>query len=191
MAIFAKMLYNVQIIQNCSTRNIMHISVYFFQIARQVTLGHWINGLNGEQYTMGIHLIYLWSHMSEVDIFSITLQVHSHSFKYEYFNLSNQYNAHFLNFWVAPDVYTAPSFGSDNIWLVGYKLGLLVAGIEPLWFHKGKASIFCQCLQSERWEKQISLLDVHRVRKFKGGICCGSHLAVTYRGELLYLRIIS
>ena len=28
-------------------------------------------------------------------------------------------------------------------------------------------------------------------RKFKGGICCGSHLAVTYRGELLYLQICS
>ena len=24
-------------------------------------------------------------------------------------------------------------------------------------------------------------------RKFKGGICCGSHLAVTYIGELLHL----
>ena len=28
-------------------------------------------------------------------------------------------------------------------------------------------------------------------RKFKGGICCGSHLAVTYGGELSYLRIFS
>ena len=26
-------------------------------------------------------------------------------------------------------------------------------------------------------------------RKFKGGICCGGHLAVTYGGELLYLPI--
>ena len=26
-------------------------------------------------------------------------------------------------------------------------------------------------------------------RKFKEGICCGGHLAVTYGGELLYLRI--
>ena len=28
-----------------------------------------------------------------------------------------------------------------------------------------------------------------RVRKFKGGICCGSHLAITYGCELLYRRI--
>ena len=28
-------------------------------------------------------------------------------------------------------------------------------------------------------------------RKFKRGICCGGHLAVTYGGELLYLRIFS
>ena len=28
-------------------------------------------------------------------------------------------------------------------------------------------------------------------RKFKGGICCGGHLAVTYGGELLYLQIFS
>ena len=27
-------------------------------------------------------------------------------------------------------------------------------------------------------------------RKFKGGICCGGHLAITYGGELLYFRII-
>ena len=26
-------------------------------------------------------------------------------------------------------------------------------------------------------------------RKFKGEICCGDHLAVTYGGELLYLQI--
>ena len=30
-----------------------------------------------------------------------------------------------------------------------------------------------------------------KARKFKGGICGGSHLAVTYGGELLYLRIFS
>ena len=28
-------------------------------------------------------------------------------------------------------------------------------------------------------------------RKIKGGICCGGHLAVTYGGKLLYLRIFS
>ena len=28
-------------------------------------------------------------------------------------------------------------------------------------------------------------------RKFKGGICCGGHLAITYGGELLYLQIFS
>ena len=28
-------------------------------------------------------------------------------------------------------------------------------------------------------------------RKFKGGICCGGHLAVTYGDELFYLRIFS
>ena len=28
-------------------------------------------------------------------------------------------------------------------------------------------------------------------RKFKGGICCGGHLVVTYGAELLYLRIFS
>ena len=32
---------------------------------------------------------------------------------------------------------------------------------------------------------------VKNSRKFKGGICCGSHLAITYGGELLYLRICS
>ena len=26
-------------------------------------------------------------------------------------------------------------------------------------------------------------------RKFKGGICCSGHLAITYEGEFLYLRI--
>ena len=34
-------------------------------------------------------------------------------------------------------------------------------------------------------------LRLGRARKFKGGICCGSHLAVTYGGRLLYLRIFS
>ena len=28
-------------------------------------------------------------------------------------------------------------------------------------------------------------------RKFKVGICCGGHLAITYGGELLYLQIFS
>ena len=33
---------------------------------------------------------------------------------------------------------------------------------------------------------------VLRARKFKGGICCGSHLAIIYTtGELLYLQIFS
>ena len=47
-----------------------------------------------------------------------------------------------------------------------------------------------------------SALDIHQVnhtykdfvhfpRKFKGGLCCGGHFAVTYGGELLYLRIFS
>ena len=31
----------------------------------------------------------------------------------------------------------------------------------------------------------------HIPRKFKGGICCGGHLSVTYGGELLYLWIFS
>ena len=31
----------------------------------------------------------------------------------------------------------------------------------------------------------------YRPRKFEGGVCCGGHLAVTYGGELLYLRICS
>ena len=34
-------------------------------------------------------------------------------------------------------------------------------------------------------------LDGLQSRKFKGGICRGGHLAVTYGGELLYLRIFS
>ena len=34
----------------------------------------------------------------------------------------------------------------------------------------------------------VSLL-LSEQKKFKGGICCGGHLAVTYGGELLYLWI--
>ena len=34
-------------------------------------------------------------------------------------------------------------------------------------------------------------LNVLETRKFKGRICCGGHLAVTYGSELLYLRIFS
>ena len=50
-AIFARMLYSVQIIQKSSTRNIMHVNIiYSFKIARQVTRGHWLNALNGEYY---------------------------------------------------------------------------------------------------------------------------------------------
>ena len=32
---------------------------------------------------------------------------------------------------------------------------------------------------------------MNKSRKFKGRICCGGHLDVTYGGELLYLRIFS
>ena len=39
-----------------------------------------------------------------------------------------------------------------------------------------------KCALSANW--------MHEPRKFRGGICCGGHFAVTYAGELLYLRII-
>ena len=36
---------------------------------------------------------------------------------------------------------------------------------------------------------QIEVVPLLAPRKFKGGICCGSHLAVTYGANLLYLQI--
>ena len=37
------------------------------------------------------------------------------------------------------------------------------------------------------WVQRVQIAPLPR--KFQGGICCGSHLATTYGGELLYLRI--
>ena len=39
-AIFTRMLYNVQIIQKSTTRNIMHVNIIVFKIGRQVMRGH-------------------------------------------------------------------------------------------------------------------------------------------------------
>ena len=66
-AIFAGMLYNVQIIQKSSTRNIMHVSIIVLELPAklQCTVGHWLNGLNGEYY--GNDLFCLRSRISEVD----------------------------------------------------------------------------------------------------------------------------
>ena len=58
-AIFAWMLYSVQHPEHHARE---HNS---FKIARQVTRGHWLNGLNGEYY--GNDLFCLQSRMSEVD----------------------------------------------------------------------------------------------------------------------------
>ena len=41
------------------------------------------------------------------------------------------------------------------------------------------------CLMS----RKFSIKHAFKSRKFKGGICCGSHLAITYGGQLLYLWI--
>ena len=58
-----------------------------------------------------------------------------------------------------------------------------------------KAHFTQKChLFSVLWEcitYMLSGIFVYKSRKFKGGICCGGHLAVTYGGELLYLWIFS
>ena len=49
-----------------------------------------------------------------------------------------------------------------------------------------KFDLFHHVLHS-RFENLSGLL----LRKFKGGICCSGHLAITYGGELMYLQICS
>ena len=68
-------------------------------------------------------------------------------------------------------------------------------GTDIMFIHDKKFNINCTCMSWEisafGWRlchiyHQTDCLDP---RKFKGGICCGGHLAVTYWGELLYLQI--
>ena len=47
------------------------------------------------------------------------------------------------------------------------------------------------CFKGNLHLKSRLSMFLHYPRKFKGGICCGGHLAVTYGGELLYIRIFS
>ena len=46
--------------------------------------------------------------------------------------------------------------------------------------------LFRHVLTDDQIRKQSCKSNVLYPRKFKGGICCGDHLAVTYGGELLY-----
>ena len=61
------MLYNVQIIQKCSIRNIMYLSILInsLKIAHQVTLGHWSNGSNGDgilrEWCLLFAILHEWS----------------------------------------------------------------------------------------------------------------------------------
>ena len=64
---------------------------------------------------------------------------------------------------------------------------------------KGRKWILAKHFQGSPKEGDLELVefdvpeikDGGKLRKFKGGICCGGHLAATYGGELLYLRNFS
>ena len=87
----------------------------------------------------------------------------------------------------------------------------------PMWMNTGCVQGKCECTKMEDILEEITMLKKYvyaegsflvcigsqalkftldcenlfefSQRKFKGGICCGSHLAVTYGGDLLYLQI--
>ena len=72
-AIFAGMLYNVQIIQKSSTRNIMHVSIIVLELPAKLQCVIDLNGLNGEYY--GNDLFCLRSRISEVDTLYTKAQI--------------------------------------------------------------------------------------------------------------------
>ena len=65
------------------------------------------------------------------------------------------------------------------------RLGLssLTVSVFAYWFELDS----CVNIKGEK----VVYLTRFMSRKFKGEICCGGHLTVTYGGELLYLRIFS
>ena len=158
-------------------------NIFFFFTPTQVTLSHFVSlpgstsGIYIEELVNAIHAPYvpyllqygrleeeyLLQELDTIQMVSLKL----HWTCYEGFFVINSVNS-LCKLWFIPK--NNPNF-------------MFSPGLSLL--------LFLSHIRNMKQSLQILIKLILGPRKFKGGICCGVHLAITCGNELLYLRIFS